>query len=144
MKVVINKCFGGFGLSEAAYEKLIEWGIPVRAHVETPRDPKTGLYTPQAENDAAVIFDRSLTPKQLFCTKEHIKFFGRYWETWLAGDRTHPLLIRVVEEMGAGHRTGASGSYANLAVVEIPDGTDYTIEEYDGKEHVAEVHNTWE
>lgn len=28
MKIVINKCHGGFGLSDAAYEKMIEWGIP--------------------------------------------------------------------------------------------------------------------
>jgi hypothetical protein len=58
-------------------------------------------------------------------------------------DRADPILVRVVEEMGAGHRTGASGQYSNLVVVEIPDGTEYTIEEYDGQEHIAEVHQTW-
>jgi hypothetical protein len=28
-------------------------------------------------------------------------------------------------------------------VVEIPDGTDYEISEYDGNEHIAEKHRTW-
>ncbi len=30
-----------------------------------------------------------------------------------------------------------------LKIVEIPAGTEYTIEEYDGIEHIAQVHNTW-
>ena len=42
MKIVINKCYGGFGLSDAAYEKLIEYGIPARAYQEETRDPETG------------------------------------------------------------------------------------------------------
>lgn len=37
----------------------------------------------------------------------------------------------------------ADGGCASLKVVEIPDGTDYEIGEYDGMEHVAEKHRTW-
>ena len=44
MKIVKNSCFGGFGLSDEAYEKLIEYGIPVGKYHEEPRNPKTGLY----------------------------------------------------------------------------------------------------
>ena len=60
MKVVINTCYGGFGLSDAAYEKLIEWGVPVGARAGQERDPETGLYLPQPANEGEVIFDRSL------------------------------------------------------------------------------------
>jgi hypothetical protein len=63
MKVVVNRCFGGFGLSDAAYRKLIEWGIPCRKYAEEERDPKTGLYTPVPENEGLVIFDHELTPQ---------------------------------------------------------------------------------
>jgi len=54
-------------------------------------------------------------------------------------DRIDPLLVGAVEALGS----SASGSCSQLSVVEIPDGTDYTIEEYDGAEHIAEVHRTW-
>ena len=54
-------------------------------------------------------------------------------------DRTDPLLIQVVEELG----DEASGSCAELRIIEIPDGIDYEIDEYDGREHIAEVHRTW-
>lgn len=60
MKLVINRQHGGFGLSEAAYEKLIEWGVPVRAYIEQQRDPDSLLYLPEPRNDGEVIFDRTL------------------------------------------------------------------------------------
>lgn len=52
-------------------------------------------------------------------------------------DRADPTLVQVVEELGP-----AAGSDA-LKVVEVPDNVDWYIEEFDGKEHVAEVHRTW-
>jgi hypothetical protein len=45
----------------------------------------------------------------------------------------------AVEELG----DKASGQFAELVVVEIPDGVDYEIDEYDGNEHIAEKHRTW-
>jgi hypothetical protein len=53
--------------------------------------------------------------------------------------RDNPVLIRIVEEMGE----AADGSYAALKVVEIPDGVNWCIEDYDGQEWVAERHRTW-
>jgi hypothetical protein len=53
--------------------------------------------------------------------------------------RDDPLLIEIVERMGP----EAGGKYARLKVVEIPDGVDWEIEEYDGNEWVSEVHRTW-
>ncbi len=140
MKIVINRCFGGFGLSEAAYSKLIEWGVPVKPYVEQKRDEETKLYLPEPANEGEIIFDRTLTPEQQFADAEHIRLMGRYWETWLDKQRTHPLLVRVVEELGK----AANGNHANLKVVEIPDGTEWEISEYDGSEHVAEKHQTWD
>ena len=149
MKVVINACFGGFGISDAAYEKLHEWGIPIRQYTDQERGPD-GLWLPQPLNEGEVIFDRDLTPPEhdsmsaVYWKYRKDKVSPRYWDNgWLEDNRSHPLLIRLIEEMGAGHRTGASGPYADLRIVEIPDGTDYEIDEYDGNEHIAERHRTW-
>ena len=54
-------------------------------------------------------------------------------------DRGDPLLVAAVEALG----DAANGGCAKLRVVEIPDGTDYEIDEYDGFERVAEKHRTW-
>ena len=140
MKIVINKCYGGFGISDAAYEKLIEWGIPVRAYVEQKRDPETGLYLPEPANDGEVIFDREFgeTGDKMNDAMKVLK--GRYWDDFLRRDnRTHPLLVRVVEELGE----AANGKHAELKVVEIPDGVEWEIDEYDGLESIAEKHRTW-
>ena len=144
-EVVINVCFGGFSLSDEAYEKLIEWGVPVQKYVDQKRDPKTRLYLDEPANEGEVIFDRELTPKgeDKFNDIYH-EFKGRsrmsqrYWETWLDDKRDHPLLIKAVKQL----KNKANGACADLKIVKIPADIEYTIEEYDGNEHIAEVHQT--
>lgn len=53
-------------------------------------------------------------------------------------DRTNEALVAAVE---AGYIGGAS--YAKLVVVEIPDGTDWHIHEYDGLETIHSAHKTY-
>lgn len=53
--------------------------------------------------------------------------------------RNDPDLIAVVEELGE----ESWGTYAQLKVIDVPDDVDWYIDEYDGKEHVAERHRTW-
>ena len=54
-------------------------------------------------------------------------------------DRTDPDLVAAVEELGL----SASGSCAELRVVEIPDGIEWEISDYDGMESVEECHRSW-
>jgi hypothetical protein len=49
------------------------------------------------------------------------------------GPRHHPTLVRVVEQLC----DAANGSYARLRIEELPSGTLYRIDEYDGLETVA-------
>ena len=49
-------------------------------------------------------------------------------------------LIAVVELMGS----AAAGGCSELKIVDVPDDVNWCIEEYDGKEWVAERHRTWE
>ena len=46
--------------------------------------------------------------------------------------RTDPILVQVVEELGE----KANGMCAELRIDDLPVGTKYRIEEYDGFEHI--------
>ena len=126
MKLVINTCYGGFGLSQEAYEKLISWGVPVRASAGNEG------------GDIFVIFDQKL---EKGLTEFRRDLTDRYWDNWsrLYKHRSHHLIVRAVEVLGK----KANGICSQLKVVEIPDDVQYTIEEYDGAEWVAEKHRTW-
>lgn len=145
-KVVINKQYGGFGLSDTAYEWLIGRGIKVGRYYKEPRNPETGLYDiTLPENEGEIIFDRSLTPESekteidRLTERDNYRIMGRYWETWIDDKRDWDLLVECVEELGE----KANGNHASLKVVEIPDDVDYEIDEYDGLETVHEKHRSW-
>lgn len=55
-------------------------------------------------------------------------------------DRTCPIMIKLLEDHGSEFM---SEPCAKLKVIEIPDGIEYTVEQYDGMEWIAEVHRTW-
>jgi len=53
--------------------------------------------------------------------------------------RDDPILVQVVESLGKeSNRFGSE-----LKVIDIPDGVDWLIQEYDGREWIAEKHRTW-
>jgi len=136
MKVVINDCYGGFSLSEKGVLRLAELkGIKV--HVTKDR---FGLpeyltvppekVTPELKNWSEATIEQRQAANEAY-KREH--FSDRDI------DRSDPDLVQIVEELGE----DASGSHADLKVVEIPDGVDWQIEEYDGNEWVAEKHRKW-
>jgi hypothetical protein len=90
--IVINKCYGGFGLSEIA---LAEY-------------KRLANITEDSFYDGAI-------------------------------ERDDENLIAVVEKF----EDRAWGKFAELSIVEIPDGVEWQIDEYDGIEWVAEKHRTW-
>ena len=53
--------------------------------------------------------------------------------------REDPILIEVVEELGE----KANGRYAQLEIVDIPDGMNYEINDYDGIETLRPNVPTW-
>lgn len=56
-------------------------------------------------------------------------------------ERNDPLLVSIVEELGEKVNVKP---HSELKVVEIPNDVKWTIEEYNGKEWVAECHRTWD
>lgn len=142
-KIVINVKFGGFSISDVAYERLIELSVPVQQYYKQKRNPDTLLYEPEPRNDGKVIYDRTLTPEnqkeEIDKLTESNSLFGRYWDTWIDEDRSNPLLVQVVEELG----DKANNRYSKLKVVEIPDDVEWEIDEYDGNESIHEKHRVW-
>lgn len=115
MKVVINKDFGGFGLSEEGFELYLKY-----KEIEFEVERKQGLFG------------------TFYYKKGHLKDENFYLSEYDI-DRADPALIQVVEELG----DRANSNYSSLKVVEIPDDIEWTVEEYDGMEHIAEKHRTW-
>jgi hypothetical protein len=139
-KVVINKCFGGFGLSHEAVMRYLEIkGIPVYPEQGTDYWKFWTYWTVKPEDridskEGEEFYKMSMEERRAY-NKAHSE--QAFYERDIARD--DPALVKVVEELGA----VACGSYAELVVVEIPDGVEWDIEEYDGNEHIAERHRTW-
>lgn len=121
-KVVVNRCFGGFGLSKLAFEWLIAHkGWKVTSVKDDEYEDETAQLIPSAgilEKDSYYMID---------CDND-------------VKTRTNPDIIACIEAIGGDK---ASGFCAELEVVEVPDGVAWHIHEYDGYEHVAENHRTW-
>ena len=111
MKIVINKCFGGFGLSEEA----------------------TLLYGKKKGLNIIVVKDEYIKGLNHYYLDE--KKDGNYFSDRDI-QRNDSALIEVVNELGE----KADGSCSKLKIVEIPDDMKWEIEEYDGKEWVSEAH----
>lgn len=127
-KIVINTCYGGFGLSHEAvlrYAELV--GLSLSWQID---DISTRIYKQKAVVDNPSVLVHYYTSMQH--TDEN------YWSGRdIVRDDTR--LVQVIEELGS----EANGRFASLVVVEIPDDVEWQIEEYDGFEHIAEKHRTW-
>jgi len=111
-KIAYNACFGGFGLSEEAFESLLDRkGIAWRSE-ESGFKVLGNLYYRSDTEDGA---DQLLSDKD-----------------W---DRSDPDLIAVIEALGE----KANGAFADIKIADIPAGTRYRIDEYDGNERVMTV-----
>jgi hypothetical protein len=130
-KIVYNACFGGFGLSEAAVLRYCELkGITVfpesdrfygSAYWLVPREERTGILGRDGW--------RSADPEERMASN------SRHRDLTLNVDnipRQDPALVQVVEELG--HQ--ANGMFAMLHIADMPSGTRYRIDEYDGNESV--------
>lgn len=141
MKVVVNKCYGGFGLSFTAQKMICEKkGIEFYPY-KFVHDKDSDEYYYKLihnENEFKKYIDVVLT-----------KYMGEKFEKTAINnnliwnyyyiERTDKALVETVEELGE----KANGCFSRLEIVEIPDDINYEIREYDGYESIEEVHRTW-
>ena len=141
-KVVINGCFGGFSLSKEGMKRYCE--IKNIPHwIEDDKQFKSmGLFTcwivPENERieskSAEQFYAMDMDARQ-----EYNITYSQQYISCHEIPRDDEALVQLVEE----NAELASGRCADLRVVEIPDDVQWEIEEYDGSEHIAEVHRTW-
>ena len=113
-RIVINTQHGGFSLSQKAELLYLELaGIAYTLEPQKDRDTQLRLGHKIMVNGT--------------------EFLGQYVA------RDDPALVNTVHQLGS----NAGGEYAKLKVVEVPVDVEWYIEEYDGKEWVAEKHRTW-
>ena len=127
-KVVINDCYGGFGLSHKGLMRYAELkGFKLYAYTY---DFNSKIKTPWNGEDKEPTF-------LSYSTKPDFTEDSFFWRNEM--ERDDADLIKVIEEMGA----EANGKCASLKIVEIPEDVKWHIAEYDGNEHVSEDHRTW-
>ena len=126
LKIVINKCYGGFDLSPEAKLRLYELGE--KSCLSDAEDYFGGNWSLELSAKTSISEWKTIfTPDGKYVITTNIA-------------RDNPNLIKVVEELGL----KASGKFAELKIVEIPNDADWEIDEYDGMESIHEKHRIWE
>ena len=89
---------------------------------------------------SSVLFSLTAATEDLGKVISEIPNGKRFYESWHGEEnRNDPDLIEVIERLG----DKANGVCADLAIKEIPDGSDYEITEYDGNEDVMPPRMSW-
>jgi hypothetical protein len=130
MKVVINTCYGGFNLSNEAFEEYLKIK-DIKFYTDEGLFGSKNYYTVPVEEYVA---NNQKCSEKLDFTETDGLYLSPY-----DIERNDPILVSIVERL----KEKADGTYARLKIVEVPDDVQWVIEEYDGSEWVAESHRTW-
>ncbi len=136
MKVVINACYGGFSISKECAEWMEQHGsVQAKKELDTWRKRNAAV---QSFLQTGIWPEGTEATEFLEIDAKYKKAAGWYGYGF-SDDRSDPLLVQAVEWLGE----KAGGECANLKIVEIPDGVEYVIDEYDGYESIHEAHRSW-
>ena len=137
-KVILNKCYGGFGVSIEVYKLYAKKkGLSICFYDCDYRNGKT-IYKKIEEPTNPVFFHcftKDIEDNVTISDDDYEKY-----SLWLCRDyREDPTLIEVVEELGE----KANSPFSDLRIVEIPSDLDYVIDDYDGIETLHENVREW-
>ena len=150
MKIILNKCYGGFGVSTEAYQLYArKKGFELYPYIHI------GRYMTGNTDECCfkkiewknIMFSNIATIRYFYLKKDYgdkisEEDFEEIDDDYIRIDesyRTDPVLIDVVEELGV----YASGLGSKLIVVDIPDDLDYVIDKKDGFEVLHQRVQTW-
>ena len=123
-EVVINKCFGGFRLSDEA----LEWLMKNKGWKLTEYNESGHGYKDETA--------------QLVKADPKSSLGNKYY---MIHDRTEPEvrenkdIIACIKALGE----KANSKYSELTIIKIPSDVKYEIDEYDGLETIHEEHRSW-
>ena len=128
MKLILNKCYGGFDVSKEAYMLYAKKkGLTLYLYESNFVDRK--FIWKKTKNDNSIFrnyFTKDMGDNVEISNEDYEKYCLYLHDEY----RKDPVLIEIVEELG----DKASGRHGELKVVEIPDNCYYKIDEYDGIE----------
>lgn len=144
MKIVINKCFGGFGLSPEAVLKYAQLeGFDLFAYINS-RTQKGALsfntyekVNPLSNKESDLFIHWLKKDMGATCSGKQINSNNYFSERDI--NRNDRNLVLTIEELGE----KANTRYSQLRVIEIPDDIEWEIDEYDGIESIHEKHRSW-
>ena len=127
-KIVYNACYGGFSLSHEAIMRYAEIkGITLYPRYDEMFGMTSYYLCPPEEWERINAEEQAMPVSPGRFARSNALYFGdRDFE------RNDPILVQVVEELG----DKANGGFAELRIIDIPAGTLYRIDEYDGNESV--------
>ena len=146
MKIVINRCYGGFCLSTKAVEMVMnKRGLDCFRYVQTKYKKEDGVneFTRYNRFEAEEYMKPKVSLDKLLIVYHYTRDLGEKIEElvedgfWYEAnlERDDADLVAVVEELGE----DADGKTAKLQVVEIADNIKWCIERYKGVETICKA-----
>ena len=135
-KILLNKCYGGFGVSRKAYELYAKKkGLDLFIYKLEIED--NNLIYKKTNNDSSLYTtytNKDLGDVVADITKEDMLYLDDSY-------REDETLIEVVEELGA----EANSKFSSLVIVKVPENVakDYVIDDYDGIETLHKRVKIW-
>jgi hypothetical protein len=139
MKIAVNRCYGGFDMSNQAVKRYLELiGKECYFYKQTKYNYKDGVNEfskcdiSNKNSTFISVSTKDLGDKTKKIPDEYYFYYGDI-------SRNDPALIQTIEEL----KECASGRFGNIQIVSIPDDINWEISNYDGIETVEEIHRSW-
>ena len=135
MKIAVNKCFGGFSLSEEAILELVKLKSKLISKSKISEWSKTSTDFKEHLKP----FKNGFKKHEFYHLIVKDGFVYGFDSDYEYKNRSNPDLINVIKKLGSKVNTSVS----DIKIVKIPDDVDYIIDGYDGIETIHEKHRSW-